>query len=86
MIDILQQYGFRYTGMCQCDGHSTHKYAKGLYEVRWRVKRGQFMVKNNARRLSGWLPIHEAEQTLIKLFPDVAIQTKTEVVSTGSEV
>lgn len=80
MIESLQQYNFKYTGMCQCDGHTTHKYANGLYEVRWRINRKQFLIKNNNRRMSGWLPVHEITQILTKLFPDVAIQKEAETV------
>lgn len=64
MIDLLAKYEYHPSGTCQCDGHFTHKFRTGNYELRWRKKSYKFRIKRDGRYITEWSPVSEAESKL----------------------
>lgn len=64
MKDLLQRYGYKYDGTCNCDGHHTEKYSKDDYQLRIRTKRNQFKLKRGNHTLTAWAMIATLENTL----------------------
>lgn len=58
------QYGFEYTGSCNCDGVQTEKYKNGEWQLRHRPKHGVYKFKKNGRTVSEWVDQVRAEEFL----------------------
>lgn len=72
MTELFKQYGFEYTGSCQCDGRHTEKFRKGGYEIRVRIRNEVYKVKLDGRSQTQWNPLSMLEGSL-KIITDVAI-------------
>jgi hypothetical protein len=58
----LAQYGFTYTGSCNCGGSHTEKYRSGQYDLR--VRKFSFKVKKNGITIASWKPISKLIETI----------------------
>lgn len=67
MNDLLIKYGYNQSGVCNCDGHHTHKFKSGNYEIRWRKNRYLFRVREGKDYITEWLPIAQAENKLSEI-------------------
>lgn len=65
--EILIKHGFRDAGTCRCDGYFTRKYKKGRYEVRVRVNKYMFKIKEDNSTLYGYQPLINLESVLNEL-------------------
>ena len=66
-LEILTLNGFLASGTCRCDGYYTHKFRKGLYEVRWRKSKYLFRIRYKNDSVTEWLNISHLEKTLNEL-------------------
>jgi len=73
---LLEQYGYQYTGTCQCDGYHTIKYRrKDGYEVKWRKKRYMFKLKKNNELIKSWSPVSILSVALSETHPLESVHT-----------
>lgn len=79
MTDLLHQYGFKYTGSCNCNGIFTEKYKKGEYLIKWRRKRYTFCVVQNNSKITGWLPLKDMESKLKELTSELDQKNKAAI-------
>lgn len=64
-MTIPAQYGFEYTGSCNCGGVHTEKYRNGDYELR--VSKHTFKIRNKGITVSAWLPLIKLIETISEL-------------------
>lgn len=80
-LEILTHNGFLATGTCRCDGYYTHKFRKGLYEIRWRKSKFTFRIRHKHDSITEWQNISHLEKTLNELATkDNQTQTKGKAV------
>lgn len=79
MIDLLKQYGFKYTGSCNCIGIFTEKYKKGEYMIKWRRKRYTFAIFLNNAKITGWLHVKDLEAKLKELKSEIDQKNKAAI-------
>lgn len=61
----LKQYGFQYTGSCNCGGVHTEKYMNGIYELRLRKR--TFKLKKSGISITGYRPLIQLIETIADL-------------------
>lgn len=66
----LEAIGFKYCGMCNCDGTTNYKYTKGDYVFYMRYKRLNFHVKKGFHYLIKNEPFKKLNETIQNLFPE----------------
>lgn len=66
MIDF-SKYGFSYTGACNCDGITTHKYKRDRFQLKHRVKQGTFKLKKDGQSITQWISEENAIKELEKI-------------------
>ena len=71
--ELMDLYGYKFIGYCNCKGYKTAKYKLGEYEFRWMTGRYKFEMKKNGRMFKNPAPVKEAESYLEELHT-----TKTE--------
>lgn len=64
MKELLQRYGYEFTGKCNCDGHATEKYRRDEYLLRLRIKQNTFKIKHAGKSLTNWASGFSLETTL----------------------
>jgi hypothetical protein len=79
MIELLQQYDFKFDGKCACDGYITHKYKRDKTIVSWRITKYQFKIKKDGMTIYSWMPVKVADEIFKRYFQEETSQS--EVVS-----
>lgn len=69
MVGNLTQLGFVYAGGCSCDGHTTQKYKKGFYTIKYRVKQGRYRLLRSGAYLTQWTTFENVKAKLDELEP-----------------
>lgn len=64
MLEILNKYGYKPAGSCNCNGVFTLKYKNGDYLLKWRKSRYKFMVFEKGLSITSWLEVKELETKL----------------------
>lgn len=72
--ELMKAFGFVFGGSCHCDGYDTWKYKKETIQVKWRRAQQRFQIVNSRTTVLNWTKIVQLQESLKKLFPDVAIQ------------
>lgn len=65
--ELMTLYGYKFSGICQCDGFKTMKYKNGEYQLSWRVYKYQFKMKQAGNTIKAWTPVKDAEKYLSQL-------------------
>lgn len=72
LVQLLADFNYTFQGECNCDGFKTFKYVNKDHQFRWRVKKGQFKIKQHGVTKFNWRKLDQAEQTL-KSIHEVAV-------------
>jgi hypothetical protein len=64
---LLIRHGFRESGTCRCDGYFTKKYRKRNIEIKIRVSKYTFKVKEDNSTLYGFQALINLEKVLNEL-------------------
>lgn len=69
MRELLERYGFKPAGHCNCGGIYTEKYRCDTYLVRVRPRRYKFAIYDHGSQVVNWTDIKELENKLNEIFP-----------------
>jgi len=65
--ELMTIHGYTYQSTCHCNGYKTLKFKNGDYELRWRINKYQFRVRNLSVTIKGWSSVKMAEEYLNQL-------------------
>ncbi len=66
MIEILEKYGFKFRGTCDCAGPKSAKYKNGDYTVYWSRGSKKFRIKHHGKPVTTLLNEQDFETEIKK--------------------
>lgn len=64
--ELMKEYGYVFSGSCNCDGYETNKYKKDHRAIRWRKRQNKFQYWEGRTAVLNWTPIADLPEYLKK--------------------